>query len=218
MEPVVETSEINSSANVAALNIHPGQTEPRSTAASSHPSAVVLPIEELPVDTDDISSHFELPSASQIDLAVLDELPEDIKKDLIQEYQRKGVHLGAGPSNNNQPVAGPSHAVTESVPIRLPEKAMSYEGIHQVSDIDASFWSALPDEIKSEIERDIQQRKTEANSPTKAWSAIFKTRRSPTKATSKPTKRKGKAQERFKPKNPVIPRPAVTVVSKKVAF
>lgn len=186
-------------------------------------------------------SLFELPSASQIDSSVLDQLPDDLKSDIFKAYQRKGVHLStktkdgsleqvtgttkttiladpplttAGPSfsavtpevPSAYPTAGPSSTITttassstaaEAGPSSRQDNPMSYGNINQISDIDASFWSALPDDIKAEIERDIVQRKTTAPSPTKNWTDVFRTKQpSPSKISgNKPMKRKAnKAQ------------------------
>ena len=222
-ERLMKTSESNPIATTAVQDIH-RENKIETTTTSNVESSLAFPVADVVSreerDTDD---DFSLPSASQVDLAVLDELPEDIKKDLIREYQRKGVKLGTVSSAQSnaehfEPVAGPSNAVEPPIrtaPQLPPEKALSYEGIYKVSDIDASIWSALPDDIKSEIERDIQKRKAEANSPTKAWGAIFNARRSPNKVASKPAKKKGK--ERFKPKNPTVSKPASTIAVPKAS-
>lgn len=132
-------------------------------------------------------SLFELPSASQIDSSVFDQLPDDLKTDILKEYKRKGISIPEGTSSeiSDEPVAGPSRVVAiEPAAPAQPDQPVSYDGINQISDIDSSYWSALPDEIKQEIERDIQRRKAEAvTSPTKNWGDIFraKQQQSPTK-------------------------------------
>ncbi len=132
-------------------------------------------------------SLFELPSASQIDSSVFDQLPDDLKTDILKEYKRKGISVPGSTSSeiSDEPVAGPSRfAATEPAASAQPDPPVSYDGINQISDIDSSYWSALPDEIKQEIERDIQRRKAEAaTSPTKNWSDIFraKQQQSPSK-------------------------------------
>lgn len=167
-------------------------------------------------------SIFELPSVSQIDSTVFNELPDYLKNDIIKDYQRKGItidgisstqtqELIVEPSSEN--VAGPSH---QSHPIDVgtsrSENPVSYDGIDQITDIDASYWSALPDDIKAEIERDIQQRKAETTSPVKGWKNIFKPQqRSPAKTTSKPVKRKTKAQDTIKTKaQPTVRAPVLS--------
>lgn len=172
-----------------------------------------VPIEqEIPVvqESNDVEKEiptFELPSASQIDTDVFNQLPDELKNDIIQEYQRKGLKLNGlfdaqivvdtEPVNNHLP--GPSHAAPTNVTSpKRSIKPVSYDGIEGVTDIDASYWSALPDDIKSEIERDIQIRKAESTSPTKIWKDIFKGKQSPVKANAKLGKRKGKALEPIK--------------------
>lgn len=157
---------------------------------------------------------FELPSASQIDPAVFDQLPDDVKKDIMQDYKRKGINLPQTTARTTmEPVAGPSSR---------PDDPVSYERINEVSDIDSSYWSALPDDIKAEIEKDIKQRKAEATSPSKKWNEIFRPRPSPTKAPSnKGIKRKAKAApevsnvEKILKIQPIVnlPQPAAKVSS-----
>lgn len=122
-------------------------------------------------------SSFELPSLSQIDPSVLDQLPDQLKNDIFDEYQRKGVAVdGIRPIVElkkdlveNEPKAGPSKTTVPSgvskrvaIEDKSPKKdALSYEGISEISDIDSSYWLALPDEIKAEIEKDIRNRKSE---------------------------------------------------------
>ncbi|XP_046443006.1 DNA repair protein REV1-like isoform X2 [Daphnia pulex] len=150
-------------------------------------------------------SLFELPSASQIDSAVFNELPDDLKNDIIQEYHRKGIALSEVNSFAMKPttsssVNGSSVPTSNSAGTSRSENPVSYDGIEEVADIDASYWSALPDDIKTEIERDIQQRKAEATSPVKGWKSIFKPQRSPAKATSKLGSGKTKAEVKRKTK------------------
>ena len=154
---------------------------------------------------------FELPS--QIDAAVFNELPDDLKNDIIQDYQRKGITINEIVSTvrAEEPlktfVAGPSLRVpdyglqeTGRVGTSRVDNPVSYDGIDQITDIDASYWSALPDDIKAEIERDIQQRKAESTSPKKEWENVLKGQRSPVKTVGKFGKRKTKAQETLKSK------------------
>ncbi len=163
----------------------------------------------------------ELPSASQIDSTVFNELPDDLKNDIIQEYQRKGIPIsgfGAVPHNREMAAgessitnkAGPSLASPHSSGTSKTDTPVSYEGIDQITDIDASYWSALPDDIKAEIERDIQQRKAESTSPKKEWKSIFKGKRSPVRTASKLGNRKTKPQETLKTKiQPIAIAPAI---------
>ena len=90
--------------------------------------------------------------------------------------------------SNEEPKAGPSHKTSPSK-----NGTVSYKGIHQISDIDSSYWDAIPDEFKAEIQMNIQQSKPAEPSslPSKTWNAIFKSRtviktkkRSPSKRTS----------------------------------
>ena len=146
-------------------------------------------------ETEPQPSLFELPSASQIDSAVFNELPDDLKNDIIQEYQRKGITLGRVDSCaiHSSTSAGTSKTertanvipTSDSAGTSRSNNPVSYDGIEEVTDIDTSYWSALPEDIKTEIERDIQQRKAEATSPNKAWKNIFKPQRSPFKTTVK---------------------------------
>jgi DNA-binding transcriptional regulator YdaS (Cro superfamily) len=164
-------------------------------------------------ETEQRSSFFELPSASQIDSAVFNELPDDLKNDIIQEYQRKGITLSGINSFATNPSTSAGTSKTEAVNVsslQVPtsnsagtsrlKDPVSYDGIEEVTDIDASYWSALPEDIKTEIERDIQQRKTEATSPIKGWKNIFKPQRSPIKATAKLGNGKIKAEVKRKTK------------------
>lgn len=155
---------------------------------------------------------------SQIDPSVFDQLPDDLKNDIIQEYKRKGITLSVAKStakNNAEPVAGASKAEGEfassatkiSVNTTLKsENRVSYDGIEEVTDIDASYWSALPDDIRIEIEKDIQQRKSEATSPIKSWKNIFKAQRSPIKTAGKIVSAKGKVEAKRKTKLQEIPK------------
>ncbi|KAI9564501.1 hypothetical protein GHT06_008240 [Daphnia sinensis] len=160
---------------------------------------------------------------SQIDPSVFDQLPDDLKNDIIQEYQRKGITLSVAKSptkNLTKPAAGTSK--TETAPgssttkesvissgTALSEKPVSYDGIEEITDIDASYWSALPDDIRIEIERDIQQRKSETTSPIKGWKSIFKPQRSPVKPAGKTINGKAKAEIKRKTKFQEIPKAKV---------
>lgn len=175
-------------------------------------------------------SLFELPSASQIDSAVFNELPDDLKNDIIQEYQRKGIALSEVNSFTIKPttssaVNGSSVPTSNSAGTSRSENPVSYDGIEGVADIDASYWSALPDDIKTEIERDIQQRKAESTSPVKGWKSIFKPQRSPAKATSKLGSGKTKAEVKRKTKpnappkskiQPIVRAPVAAAVPEEV--
>ncbi|XP_045030014.1 LOW QUALITY PROTEIN: DNA repair protein REV1-like [Daphnia magna] len=160
---------------------------------------------------------------SQIDPLVFDQLRDDLKNDIIQEYQRKGITLSVAKSSTEnfpKPIAGTSKTETalgssvtkESVNssgTSLSEKPVSYDGIEEITDIDASYWSALPDDIRVEIERDIQQRKSETTSPMKGWKSIFKPQRSPVKAAGKILNGKTKAETKRKTKFQEIPKAKV---------
>jgi len=96
----------------------------------------------------------ELPSATQIDSSVFDELPDELKNDIRNEYQRQGVSIsGITVLNTAADVVDVVSETPKNVPV-------SYDGIHQVSDIDSSYWLALPDEIKAEIQNEIHQKQS----------------------------------------------------------
>lgn len=213
-------------------------TDPLPIIAPSVPSTVLgvsnvnseFGIPDMVVQEEEESSKtsiFELPSVSQIDSTVFNQLPDDLKRDIIKEYKRKGIALnGIECTNLDDPepvaellrnnVAGPSNVRPSSNVERKSrsDNPVSYDGIEQVTDIDASYWSALPDDIKAEIESDFQQRKKEATSPVKGWKNIFKAQQSPTKPISKPTKRKIKGQDQSKAKGQPVARVTIHPSSK----
>jgi len=137
---------------------------------------------------------------SDIDSSYWLALPDEIKAEIEQEIQQQKIVPGSSSEtcsrkpNEKEPPAGPSHKTS-------PNKngPVSYKGIHQVSDIDSSYWDALPDEIKAEIQMNIQQQKPAEPSTSRSntWSAIFKSR-----GTSK-TKNEKKEEDKRKKRSPL---------------
>lgn len=160
----------------------------------------------------------DLPSASQIDSSVLNQLPDDIRRDILCHYEKQGISFkdlpgknvekecpednrGAEPSaaygkNYSEDQPGPSNSNVVSKENQATEEvnmetnsvpSAGYEGIKRISDIDASFWSALPEDIKAELAlelehpRDIQEPISPDN---KCWKNLLK----PTKSPLKPGK------------------------------
>ena len=111
-------------------------------------------------------------------LALPDEIKAEIQNEIHQKQSSSEIHAQPGPSNQKCPT------IDDKTTNKKPTK-ISYEGIHQVTDIDSSYWDALPDDIKAEIQVDIQHTKDKdkakhpetsniQNSPSKMWSTIFK--------------------------------------------
>lgn len=152
-----------------------GENEPEAGPSNSTVSKDLAIVDKSPKN--DAGSYEGINEISDIDssywLALPDEIKAEIEKD-IQNRKSEPVSL-IGKSKRTEPL-------TDKSPKDGP---VTYQGINQVSDIDSSYWSALPDEIKAEIEKDINQRKSEPLSPTKSWNAIFRGRRSPVKAAAK---------------------------------
>lgn len=139
---------------------------------------------------------FDLPTASQLDSSVLNQLPDDIRRDIMQHYEKHGLsvkeaHPAKESSDEEQRTEedqpGPSNLNTvedrseaSETPAAL---SADYGGIKQISDIDASFWAALPDDIKAELAKELEQPKQEPTSPSKCWKSLFKPARSPSKPT-----------------------------------
>lgn len=154
----------------------------------------------------------DLPSVSQLDSSVLNQLPDDIRRDIVQHYEKRGVCLEElhaskkesvnegkerapsvheekcleilpGPSNFNASNLDNQNAKTYlDVPTSSSTSAC-YEGIKRICDIDASFWSAMPDDIKAELAQELEQTKPdqEPASPSKCWKNLLKPAKSPLK-------------------------------------
>lgn len=94
------------------------------------PESVALPLESPEEESVNNRSFFELPSATQIDSSVFDQLPDDVKNDIRQEYLRKGISIrGITPIVESESNPNIVLKVAEKLPQNVP---VSYEGIHQV--------------------------------------------------------------------------------------
>ena len=135
-KPPILHQEQPESENVQCTDTEPVQIPesenvpiPKSETVSVGES-VVPPKESTEEESANNRSYFELPSATQIDSSVFDQLPDDVKNDIRQEYQRKGISIrGVTPivESESNPEAT-SKATNKS----NPNAAVSYEGIHQV--------------------------------------------------------------------------------------
>ena len=94
------------------------------------PESVAPPTESPEEESVTNRSYFELPSATQIDSNVFDELPDDVKNDIRKEYQRKGISIrGITRIVESEPDPDIVPKATKKSPENVP---VSYEGIRQV--------------------------------------------------------------------------------------
>ncbi|EIN07940.1 hypothetical protein PUNSTDRAFT_135458 [Punctularia strigosozonata HHB-11173 SS5] len=92
-----------------------------------------LPVPAVPVD---------LPSFSQVDRSVFDALPDDVRKELQAEYQRRSVSPLKEVAMKNIKTSIPA------APVDLPS----------FSQVDRSVFDALPDDVRKELEVEYKRR------------------------------------------------------------
>ncbi|XP_078052849.1 rev1 DNA directed polymerase [Augochlora pura] len=133
----------------------------------------------------------EMPPLQEIDMAVLIELPEDIRNEILNEYKDKknGVNTTKEESN----VAVSSNTVSNAVQPNRDEDIINF------SQVDPEFLAALSDDMKREVEnyctakKSAQSSKTKKEEPVRKFGGGLLTRNENVVKGSKKTERKTKS-------------------------
>ncbi|KAF7794734.1 hypothetical protein EIP86_005872 [Pleurotus ostreatoroseus] len=108
---------------------------------------------------------FDLPSFSQVDMSVFDALPDDVRRELEQEYKRRSVTPAIPPkSAPNRALSPISRETRADVRIELPQAGPSrlrdpaLLDLPSFSQVDISVLDALPGDVRQELEQEYKRR------------------------------------------------------------
>ncbi|XP_076377427.1 rev1 DNA directed polymerase [Megalopta genalis] len=134
----------------------------------------------------------DLPPLQEIDMAVLIELPEDIRNEILNEYKDKKNGVNAIKEESNDAIG--SNTVSSNA-----VRANRDEGIINFSQVDPEFLAALSDDMKREVEnyctakKSAQSSKMKKEEPARKFGGGLLTRNENVVKGSKQTDRKTKS-------------------------
>nr|XP_033331217.1 DNA repair protein rev1 isoform X2 [Megalopta genalis] len=134
----------------------------------------------------------DLPPLQEVDMAVLIELPEDIRNEILNEYKDKKNGVNAIKEESNDAIG--SNTVSSNA-----VRANRDEGIINFSQVDPEFLAALSDDMKREVEnyctakKSAQSSKMKKEEPARKFGGGLLTRNENVVKGSKQTDRKTKS-------------------------